>query len=105
MGALNVSHHFCKALLERDQRLWAQRIEKRLCYASPEEACRATFAGGPVALAYARFTDDVKSEAHAEYLASIESFWDGTAYSIPGEILVAAGKKPTCFASHLHVEE
>ena len=105
MGALNVFHHFCKALLERDQRLWAQRIERRLCYASPEKACRETFAAGPVALAYARFTEDVKSEAYAEYLASIEPFRDGTAYSIPGEIVVAAGKKPTCFASHLHVEE
>ena len=105
MGTLNVSHHFCKALLERDHSLRAQRIENRLCYASPEEACRATIAGGPVALAYARFTDDVKSEAHAEFLASIESFRDGTAYSIPGEIVVAAGKKPTCFAIRLHGEE
>lgn len=74
-------------------------------YASPDKACRATLAGGPVALAHARFTDHVKCEAHSEHLASIEPFRARTAYSIPGEIVVAAGKKPTCFASHLHVEE
>jgi len=71
----------------------SDRIETRLRYASSEEACEAMFAGGPVALAYDRFTDDVKREAHAEYLASIEPFRDGTGYSIPGDFVVVAGKK------------
>jgi len=71
----------------------SDRIETQLRYASPEAACEATFAGGPVALAYDRFADNVKREAHAEYLASIESFREGAGYSIPGEFVVVAGKK------------
>lgn len=71
----------------------SDRIETQLRYASPEAACEATFAGGPAALAYDRFTDTMKREAHAEYLASIESFREGGGYSIPGEFVVVAGKK------------
>ena len=69
------------------------RIETRLRYESPEEACEATFVGGPVALAYDRFTEGTKSEVHGEYLASIESFRDGAGYSIPGEFVIVAGTK------------
>lgn len=71
----------------------SDRIDTRLRYASPEAACEATFARGPVALAYDRITDEVKREAHAEYLASIESFREGAGYSIPGYFVVVAGKK------------
>lgn len=81
------------------------RIETRLRYASPEKACEATFAGGPVALAYDRFTDDVRRQAHAEYLASIEPFRDGAEYSIPGEFVVVVGKKLDGIpARHPHAE-
>jgi hypothetical protein len=61
------------------------------------------FAGGPVALAHHRFTDDVKREARAEFLASIEQFRDGTAYSIPGEFVVVAATKAFREGDH-HVE-
>ena len=70
------------------------RIEARLRYESPEEACEATFVGGPVALAYDRFTEGTKSEVHGEYLTSIESFRDGAGYSIPGEFVIVAATKP-----------
>ena len=62
-----------------------------LDYESDEDACGAAFAGGPVALAYARFDDRVKTEAHAEYLASIREFRTGDRYAIPGEFVVVRG--------------
>ena len=52
----------------------ADRIATTLRYHSAEDACGAAFAGGPVALAYSRFDGATRSEAHAEYLTSIEPF-------------------------------
>ena len=34
----------------------------------------AAFVGGPVAMAYSRFDETMRNEAHAEYLASIAAF-------------------------------
>jgi hypothetical protein len=57
-----------------------------------------------VGLAYGRFTDRVKAEAHKEYLASIETYRVREGYSVPGEFVVVAGTKGggselTCTAS------
>jgi ubiquinone/menaquinone biosynthesis C-methylase UbiE len=70
------------------------RITVTLDYPDDASALGAAFAGGPVALAYARFDDTTKAEAHAEYLASIAPFRAGTGYSIPGEFVVVSGKVP-----------
>lgn len=70
-----------------------ERLETRLIYSSPEEACSAAFAGGPVALAYSRLTDSVTAQVRNEYLASIEPFRDGEGYSIPGEFVIGSGYK------------
>lgn len=69
------------------------KVETFLRYPTADEACKATFEGGPVALAYDRFTDEVKRAAYTDYLASIELFRDGVGYSIPGEFVVAKGTK------------
>lgn len=71
----------------------SKRILTVLEYASPDEACGAAFAGGPVALAYSKFNDTMKEEARAEYLESIEPFKKGNAYSVPGEFVIAIGRK------------
>ncbi len=71
-----------------------ERIETTLHYESGDEACGAAFAGGPVALAYSKFDDRTRDEAHAEYLASIEPYRSGDAYGVPGEFVVAVGWKP-----------
>ena len=71
-----------------------RRLSTTLHYASAGEACGAAFAGGPVALAYSKFSDTTREEAHAEYLASIEPFRQGGRYEIPGEFVVARGTKP-----------
>lgn len=71
----------------------AERINTLLHYDSPEDAYGAAFAGGPVALAYSRFEDRTREEAHAQYLASIEPYRNGQGYQIPGEFVVAAGSR------------
>lgn len=70
-----------------------RRLDVRLRYETAEQACEAAFAGGPVALAYSRFSQDMKDEAHREYLASLEPYRTDEGYSVPGEFVVAVGMK------------
>lgn len=70
----------------------AERISTTLRYGSDDEAIGAAFAGGPVALAYARFSEEVRRAVHADYLESIAPYRAGAGYDIPGEfVVVAAG--------------
>lgn len=71
----------------------SRRFAATLDYRSADEACEAAFAGGPVALAYSRFTQDMRAEACAEYLASIEAYRRGDGYAVPGEFVVVSGIK------------
>jgi ubiquinone/menaquinone biosynthesis C-methylase UbiE len=75
------------------EELDVRRIETTLEYDSEDDALGAAFAGGPVALAYARFDDRTKDEAHGEYLESIEPFRSGGGFRIPGEFVVARGRR------------
>jgi ubiquinone/menaquinone biosynthesis C-methylase UbiE len=74
--------------------LVSERIATTLTYASADAALGAAFAGGPVALAYSRFDEKTREEAHSEYLASIEPYRNGRGYAIPGEFVVAGGRRP-----------
>jgi len=70
----------------------SERIRTELRYRSPEDALGAVFAGGPVAMAYGRFDEPTRAEAHGEYLESIERYRtpDG-GYAIPGEFVAVYG--------------
>jgi ubiquinone/menaquinone biosynthesis C-methylase UbiE len=69
-------------------------LDTRLHYASADEACRAAFIGGPVALAYSRFDEQTRAVAHAEYIASLEPYRTSSgAYEVPGEFVVTLGSK------------
>jgi ubiquinone/menaquinone biosynthesis C-methylase UbiE len=70
------------------------RLRTTLRYASPDEALRAVFRGGPVALAYSRFDEATRRAVHAEYLNSIAAFRAGDGYRVPGEFVVAAARAP-----------
>ena len=70
------------------------RISTRLEYESEEDALGAAFAGGPVAMAYARFHDRTREEAHAAYLETIAPFRRGEGYDIPGEFVIVRGIRP-----------
>lgn len=71
-----------------------QRLHVTLDYADEDHALGAAFAGGPVAMAYSRFDDATRAEAHAEYLASIAGYRHGSGYRIPGEFVIASAVKP-----------
>jgi ubiquinone/menaquinone biosynthesis C-methylase UbiE len=62
-----------------------ERISTQLHYASAEEAIGAAFIGGPVAMAYSRFDDRTRVEAHGEYLESIAGFRNGEFVLARGE--------------------
>jgi hypothetical protein len=71
----------------------ADRLSAPLHYESANDALGAAFAGGPVALAYSRFDEETREEAHSEYLGSIEPFRNGDGYKIPGEFVVVSGRR------------
>jgi ubiquinone/menaquinone biosynthesis C-methylase UbiE len=75
------------------QHTLSNTFSARLLYSSGEEACGAAFMGGPVALAYHKFTEPVKREAEQAYLESILPYKEGTGYAVPGEFIVAKGFK------------
>ena len=66
----------------------SDRLTVTLEYDGADDAVGAAFAGGPVALAYSRFDERTRAEAHAEYLASIAPFRTTRGYAIPGEFVV-----------------
>jgi ubiquinone/menaquinone biosynthesis C-methylase UbiE len=70
-----------------------ERISNILFYASDEDAIGAAFLGGPVALAYNKFTDEVKRQVQQEYIDSITPFKKDNGYYVPGEFVVVAGCK------------
>lgn len=75
------------------RKVQSERIAANLHYPTAEAAISAIFAGGPVALAYAKFDGPTRVEAHAEYLSSIEAYRKGSSYDIPGEFVVTKGWK------------
>lgn len=70
-----------------------ERFPTVLSYGSGEDACRAAFEGGPVALAYHRFDEGTRREVRKEYLDSIEAYRNGEGYEVPGEFVIASGYK------------
>ena len=70
------------------------RIRSTLAYATAADALEAAFDAGPVALACSRFDAATRASAEAEYLESIEPFRAGDGYHVPGEFVVAEGRKP-----------
>ena len=75
------------------ERVTTDRISTTLRYASATAAVRAAFAGGPVAMAYARFDEATRIDAEAAYLDTISAFRTGDGYAIPGEFVVVRGDK------------
>jgi SAM-dependent methyltransferase len=70
------------------------RITVDLVYRSAADALSAAFDGGPVALAASRFAETTRDEAHLEYLRSIAPYADGSGYRLPGEFVIASGRRP-----------
>lgn len=71
----------------------SDRVSTWLEYPDERSALSAAFEGGPVALAYDRFDDAVRAEAHRDYLETIDAYRDGGGYRIPEEFVVVRGKR------------
>jgi ubiquinone/menaquinone biosynthesis C-methylase UbiE len=71
-----------------------RRITTRLKFAGPTEACEAAFVGGPVALAWSRFTEEARARVRARYLEAIDTWRSGEGYELPGEFVIATGVVP-----------
>ena len=70
-----------------------KRISTILFYNNAKEALGAAFEGGPVALAYHKFSEVIKQEVHADYLSSLEPYRKGENYEVPGEFVLAFGAR------------
>ena len=68
------------------------RIDTLLVYRDDREALGAAFEGGPVALAYHKFSNEIKDIVHADYLASIAPYRRDSGYAVPGEFVIAHGE-------------
>jgi len=77
----------------------SHRFASTLAYGDADEACGAAFVGGPVALAWSRFGDEVRERVCQRYLEAIEPWRDERAYRLPGEFVVVAARKPDDVAS------
>jgi len=65
-----------------------RRISTTLTFSDANEACDAAFVGGPVALAWSRFSDEIRMRTRARYLDAIEPWRHGRSYDIPGEFVI-----------------
>lgn len=71
-----------------------RRIEVTLNHADADAACNAAFVGGPVALAWSRFSGEVRARVRARYLDAIEAWRSPDGYRIPGEFVVLSAIVP-----------
>lgn len=69
-----------------------RRLTSELVHADADEACRAAFVGGPVALAWSHFDAATRERVCARYLESIEPYRDGRGYRIPAEFVVVGAR-------------
>jgi ubiquinone/menaquinone biosynthesis C-methylase UbiE len=65
-----------------------RRIAAMLTYDNADAVCEAAFIGGPVALAWSRFSDEIRTRVRARYLNAIEPYRHGHGYRIPAEFVI-----------------
>ncbi len=78
-----------------------QRLSAALKYADGHEACRAAFVGGPVALAWSRFPEDVRQRVRARYLDGLAPWRQGAGYSVPAEFVIITALSPVALPGAL----
>jgi hypothetical protein len=70
------------------------RIPATLIYTDAVEPCDAAVVGGPVALAWSRFGDEIRARVRAPYLESIDPWRNRQGYRIPAEFVVIEARAP-----------
>jgi ubiquinone/menaquinone biosynthesis C-methylase UbiE len=71
-----------------------EHVEVVLRWADDAEACAAIFDGGPGALPFSMFPDDVRCAVRDEYLATLEPYRRGAGFEAPAEFVYAAARLP-----------
>jgi len=71
-----------------------RRLPCTLNYDDGGQACDAALTGGPVALAWSRFTEATRERVRGRYLASIAPWRVGSGYAVPAEFVVLAARAP-----------
>lgn len=71
-----------------------QRMAATLIYTDAEQACNAAFIGGPVALAWSRFDDEVRARVRRRYIEAIAAWRSNDGYRIPGEFVLVTAAVP-----------
>lgn len=67
-----------------------ERLVTTLDHADADAACDAALVGGPVALAWSRFTAPVRERVRARYLDAIAPWRQGAGYRLPAEFVIAS---------------
>ena len=78
----------------RFENIEQHRVVATLNYADADEACRAAFVGGPVALAWSRFNDEARQRVRTRYIESISGSQHEGGYRIPAEFVVVIATVP-----------
>jgi hypothetical protein len=68
--------------------IFTRRLPTMLEYADADEACRAAFVGGPVALAWSRFGDEVRARIRRCYIQALAPWKQDEGYLVPGEFVL-----------------
>ena len=80
--------------------LGQRRIAATLDYADADEACDAALLGGPVALAWSRFDDDVRARVRSLYVEAIAAWRHDQGYRVRGEFVIVTAKAPGGRSAH-----
>ncbi len=67
-----------------------ERVEVTLRWRDRTEACAAVFDGGPGALPYSMFPEDVRRAVCDEYIESLEPYRRGDGFEAPAEFVYAS---------------
>jgi len=70
-----------------------ERRPVTLVWPSEDEACAAMLEGGPVALAWKRFSPETRALVRAAYLESIAPYRRGTGYEVPSEVVFVRARR------------
>ena len=71
-----------------------ERVELTLRWRDRDEACTAIFDGGPGALPFSMFTEEIRRQVRDEFIASIEPYRKGDGFEVPAEFVYGTARKP-----------
>ena len=74
------------------EQVLTQRLNSPLVYANGDAACRAAFVGGPVAMAWSRFSLETRNRVCARYLSELSAWRNGAGYEVPAEFVVVSAR-------------